>query len=175
MTQWPSKDERERLEVGGFIRAYAQLPSGRRLEVVTKGEMPDYVVRDTATHQEYGVELTSVYMDDRSVPDLHMRDEDGPVQIPDDPPALERYLSRLVEAVAVKIDKARRGYSQDRPLILSIYVNEYISIYLDALELQRFVARHDALFDSMTPFQEVVFWNLSNSGVLCVRPGKANV
>lgn len=175
MTQWPKKDERERLEIKGFIGAYAQLPTARRLEVVTKTEMPDYVVRDIATGQEYGVELTSVYMDDRSVPDLHMREEDRPVHMPDDRPELEWYLNRLAEVVAVKIDKARKRYSQDRPLILSIYVNEYISMYLDVAELQRFVKRHDALLEGITPFQEVVFWNLPNGGVLCARPSRTNV
>lgn len=132
--------------------------------------MPDYVVRDIETGEEYGVELTSVYLDDRSVPDHHILQQHGPVRIPDDGAELERYLDRLVDAVATKINKARKGYRQDRPLILSVFINEYISIWLDCVELDRFVNRHDSFFDGMTPFQEVVFWNLSNGGVLSAKP-----
>lgn len=170
MTEWPKKQERERLEIFGFIAAYAQLPGSRELEVVTKGEMPDYVVKDIRTGQEYGVELTSVYLDDRSVPDSHMRDEDGPAWIPYDEAALEKYRNRLVATIIDKICKARKGYDRARPLILEIYVNEYISIYLRESEIQEIVRRYDGLFEAMTPFSEVVFWNLPNGGVVCARP-----
>jgi hypothetical protein len=170
MTGWPKKAERERLEIAGFIAAYARLPGSRQFEVVTKSEMPDYVVKDVRTGEEYGVELTSVYLDDRSVPDSHMQDEDGPAWIPDDERTLERYRNRRAAAIIDKICKARKGYDRARPLILAIYVNEYISIYLCEPELQEFVRRYDGLFKAMTPFSEVVFWNLPNGGAFRERP-----
>jgi len=132
----PGKTEREKLEVSGFIDAYAEFPEARTLEVVTKGEAPDYVVRDRATGQEFGVELTSVYIDDRSVPDVHMRKQEGFVEIPHDMEELERYEKRLIAAIIDKVCKARKGYDTQRPLILAVYLNEYISIYLGAKELQ---------------------------------------
>jgi hypothetical protein len=77
---WPSKAEAERWEIEAFLAHYSRLPDARMLEVVTKRERPDWVVRDLATRELLGVELTSVYRDDRSVPDLHQRD--GMLRIP---------------------------------------------------------------------------------------------
>ena len=174
MTQWPKKQEREEFEIAGFIAAYSRLPGAVQFEVVRKGEMPDYVVKDLRTGQEYGVELTSVYVDDRSVPDLHMRDEPDPVWMPPDEAELERYRTRLVGAIRDKICKARKGYDRSRPLILAIYVNEYVSIYLPTLEVQELVRRYDDLFEAMAPFDQVVFWNLPD-GVVCAKPSGNNV
>jgi hypothetical protein len=140
------------------------------MDVVQEGDRPDYIVRDVRTGQEYGVELTSVYLDDRSVPDVHMRDETGPVWISDDDAELERYRARLVGAVLDKICKARRGYDCSRPLILGVYVNEYISIFMPASEVQALVKRYEDLFEGMAPFSQVVFWNLPNDGILCAKP-----
>jgi hypothetical protein len=77
-----------------------------------------------------GVERTSVYMDDRSVPDLHMRAHEGLVEIAYDRHELARYSKRLMAAVMDKVCKARCGYDVSRPLILAIYVNlvrQYLS------------------------------------------------
>jgi hypothetical protein len=172
MTGWPRREEREGLEIAGFIAAYFRLPASVQFELVRHGDKPDYIVRDASSGQEYGVELPSVYLDDRSVPDVHMRGEPDPVWIPDDPEVLEAYRSRLAGAVLDKICKARHGYDRSRPLILAVYVNEYISIYMPAEEVQAFVRRYDGLFESMTPFNEVVFWNLPNGGVLSARPSR---
>ncbi len=170
MTRWPNRDEREAFEIDGFIAAYSRLPGSVQLEVVQNRDRPDYIVRDVGTGKEYGVELTSVYLDDRSVPDVHMRDETGPEWIPDDEAELEKYRTRLAGSVLDKICKARQGYDCSRPLILGVYVNEYISIYMQASEVQAFVKRYDGLFEAMAPFGQVVFWNLANDGVLCVKP-----
>ena len=174
MERWPRKEQREALEISGFIAAYSRLPGSVQLEVVQKGEMPDYVVRDARTGQEYGVELTSVYLDDRSVPDVHMRDEQDHVWIPDDETQLEKYRSRLVGAVLDKICKARKDYDHSRPLILGVYVNEYISIYMRASEVQALIKRYDGVFEAMAPFSRVVFWNLPNSKVVCAKPSSGN-
>lgn len=165
--RWPNGEEREAFEIAGFIAAYSGLV---QLEVVRKGDKPDYVVRDVRTGQEYGVELTSVYLDDRSVPDIHMRDEPDPVWIPDDETQLEKYRSRLAGKVLDKICKARQGYDRSRPLILGVYVNEYISIYMPAAEIQAFLKRYDGLFEAMAPFSRIVFWNLPNREVVCALP-----
>jgi hypothetical protein len=170
LTRWPNREEREAFEIAGFISAYSRLPGTVQLEVVRKTDKPDYVVRDVTTGQEYGVELTSVYLDHRSVPDVHMSDERDPVWLPDDDAQLEKYRSRLAGAVLDKICKARQGYDRSRPLILGVYVNEYISIYMPAVEIQAFVNRYDGLFEAMAPFSQVVFWNLPNDGVVCAKP-----
>lgn len=170
--KWPNKLEREQFEINGFIEAYARLPESRQFEVVSKGETPDYVVRDTRTGEEYGVELTSVYLNDRSVPDVHMqwRDEAGMIEIPYDKEELEKYTKRLIDAIVDKVCKARKGYDSARPLILSIYVNEYIATYLRRPKLEEFVRRYEGLFDAMAPFTEIVFWGIDDNEVFSVRP-----
>ncbi len=171
MTRWPNREQREAIEIAGFIEAYSRLPGTVLLEVVRRGDAPDYVVRDPQTGEEYGVELTSSYLDDRSVPDVHMRAENGPVTITYDEAKLEEYRGRLVGAVFDKICSAHKGYDRSRPLMLGVYVNEYISIYMSAAEIQALVGRYNTVFNSMAPFSCVVFWNLANGGVVCAKPG----
>ena len=168
--KWSNKYDREAFEIAGFIDAYAQLPEGQRFEVVSKQEAPDYIVKDQRSGQEYGVELTSAYLSDRSVPDVHMKEESGVVDIPYDKDAIEQYTKRLIASVIEKVCKARKGYDSRRPLILAIYVNEYIAIYLGKEELEAFVRRYEGVFDTVAPFAEVVFWNLGNGGVFRVQP-----
>lgn len=56
---WPNRDDRERWEVEEFIRLDKQL-RGSSLEIVSKGERPDWVLRNQDTGSCVGVELTSV-------------------------------------------------------------------------------------------------------------------
>jgi len=168
--KWPNKSDREAFEIAGFIDAYARLPQGQKFEVVSKSEAPDYIVKDQQTGQEYGIELTSAYLNDRSVPDVHMKKESGVVDIPHDKAVIEQYSKRLIGAFIEKICKARKNYKTRRPLILAVYVNEYIAVYLGKEELEALTRRYEGLFDAVSPFTEVVFWNLSNGGVFRVRP-----
>ena len=127
---WPNKPTRETWEIEQFMDCYRRLPSRRDFEIVSKGDRPDYTVRDKCTGEMFGVELTSVYIDNRSVPDDHKVEHEEDVEITYDRGQLELYLSRLVEAVSTKVTKARSKYDTSNPLILSVYVNEYISIYI---------------------------------------------
>jgi hypothetical protein len=141
--------------------------------MVERCEKPDFIVRNTSTRSEYGVELTSVYINDRSVPDVHMIDNEPAEELSEIPFVkieLLRYQLRLLSAIQVKIRKARCGYDANRPLILAIYVNEYIAIYLGRAELDAFVRRYEPIFDAMAPFIEIVFWGLGNGGVFRVKP-----
>lgn len=168
--EWPKKADREKFEIAGFIEAYSRLPGAPQLAEFSKSEKPDYIVREAISGREFGVELTSVYLDDRSVPDVHMRDEPGVTDIPYDKNLIAKYGDRLIAAIMEKICKARNGYDTTRPLILAIYVNEYIGIYLGKSELDTLVHQYSGLFDAMSPFVEVVFWNLGNGGAFRVRP-----
>lgn len=172
--KWPDKQTREQFEITHFVEAYARLPGSPRLTVLGRSEKPDFTVRETATGQEFSVELTSVYIDDRSVPDVHMADgepADEPVLIPFEKTEFDRYQQRLLSAIQEKIRKARAGYDTTRPLILAIYVNEYIgTCYFGRPELEVFARRHEPILDAMAPFTEIVFWNLGDGGVFRVRP-----
>lgn len=172
---WPNKEQREKLEIRGFIEAYARLPDRRRLQVLAKGEKPDYRVRCEETGAELGVELTSVYLSDRSVPDEHIPSLSGPsrtVELPFDRDKLEKYKLRLMDAVRAKVAKARAGYDCSTPLLLAVYVNEYVGIHLTQNDLEDLAKRFEADFDCMAPFTEVIFWNLPNEGIFQVRPGQ---
>jgi len=168
-SKWPNKNSREKYEINEFISAYKQ-KYGRSLVVESKRENPDYFLRDTASGDILGVELTSVYLDDRSVPDVHKKPVEGTEEIPDDDDAMEKYRKRLIQAIAEKICKARKNYDTTHPLVLSVYVNEYISIYMHKKDWEEFVKRYEEVFDAMAPFSEVIFWSLPNDGVFYVWP-----
>jgi hypothetical protein len=133
-------------------------------------------VKDVATRERFGVELTSVYLTDRSVPDEHIPPRPAHLftsGIPYDEVELGRYKHRLLDAIADKVKKAKVGYDLSYPLILSIYANEYRKIFLDELlEWEQLVRDNESLFDNCYPFSEIVFWNLPNEMVFGVRPGK---
>jgi hypothetical protein len=167
---WPKKTEREGFEISKFISAYARLPKGRSFVVHSKQETPDYFLKDSTTGEIFGVELTSVYVDDRSVPDEHMEPINGLVEIPYDPSAIELYNSRLIATVESKIQKARKHFDTSYPLILAIYINEYISIYLEKSDLEKLVRTNESLFDAIEPFTEVVLWNLANEDAMSITP-----
>jgi len=166
---WPDKDSREILEINGFIEAYNRLPHGRQFVIESKGDKPDYILRDDLGIK-VGVELTSVYLNDRSVPDEHIPAKEAMVSICDDKNLLEIYLKRIVEAIEGKIKKARKGYTQNISIILSVYINEYISIYITRDELNRLVRENLGVFDAMSPLSEIVLWNLPNNDVFSIRP-----
>jgi hypothetical protein len=159
------------MKFNAFLRAYEKLPPhGRALEIVSKSDRPGYVVIDRSTEDKFGVELTSAHVDDRSVPDKHMLLHRGAVDIPFDQSELDQYKKRLVDVVETKVQQARRGYDTSRSLILSVYVNEYIAIYITRSDLEGIIRMNESLFDEMMPFVEVVFWNLRNDDVFSIRP-----
>ncbi len=165
---WPRGDAAEHWEIESFIDCYGRFPEHRSFEIVKKRERPDWLLRDVNSGEYVTVELTSVYDGDRSVPDVHMHE--GDLQIPALPATIAAYGDRIAQKVATKVDKARRGYDTKFPLFLSIYVNEYISIHLVEKEWEQIIRTHEAVFDHMTPFAEVILWPLPNKTALRVRP-----
>ena len=162
-SNWPDKKSREDFEISAFIKAYKRLPHGKNFSIESRREGPDFILTDKISGIKVGVELTSVYMNDRSVPDKHISN------IPEDKEELEAYKKRIVAAIKNKIKKARKNYVKDIPLILSIYINEYISIYLTSSDLEVFVEDNHDIFNDITPFSEIVLWNLMDSGVFSIR------
>lgn len=166
--KWLSKNEREDFEIQGFIDAYSKLPHGRTFTIECVRDKPDRIVKDTKSNERFGVELTSVYLDDRSVPDKHMKRNSD--TIPFNSGEIEAYEKRIIAAVKDKVHKAKKGYDTSFPIILSVYVNEYISIHMGEKYWRSFAKRNDLQFDSIAPFAEVVFWPLPNNIVVSVRP-----
>jgi len=156
--KWPTKKEREDLEIQDFIKEYKRLPHGRSFVVEEAGESPDRIVRDINTNEKFGIELTSVYSNDRSVPDTHMQEEGSFVPFKNS--EIEQYEKRILGSVIDKVCKARHHYKKEFPLILSVYVNEYISLRMGLEYWKTFASRYNNLFDCVTPFEEIVFWPL---------------
>ena len=167
-SQWPKKPEREQFEISQFISAYSGLPNGRSFVVDSKRETPDYFLKDSNTDEIYGIELTSVYLDDRSVPDEHMKPIDGWEEIPEDPTVIEKHNLRLIETIKTKVQKARKHYDTTHPLILAVYINEYISIYMEESDWENLVRANESIFDDIEPFSEIVLWNLANESAMSI-------
>jgi hypothetical protein len=166
--KWPSKSQRESFEIEGFIKAYARLPQPIRFSVVSDGPPPgssgpDFIVVESDQQKRYGVELASVYLSDRSVPAVHMRD-DANVNRRDRRDAIAAYERRIVDALATKVQKAKK-YDCSHPLILGIHLNEYISIYQREDDITNLVSKHQYVFDAMAPFCEIMFWNIERAPV----------
>ena len=173
--KWPTKKEREDLEIQGFIKEYKRLSHGRSFVVEEEGENPDRIVRDINTNEKFGIELTSVYLNDRSVPDIHMQEEGS--FIPFNQSEIEQYEKRILASIVDKVCKARHHYNKEFPLILSVYVNEYISLHMELEYWKSFASQYNLLFDCFTPFDEIVFWPLPSPDrnqplVISVRIGK---
>lgn len=156
--KWPNKNKREQQESEGFIEAYRRLSHGRNFIVEKEDENPDRIVIDVETNEKFGVELTSVYLDDRSVPDQHIKT--GTIDIPFDQEKIDKYEKRIIERIVDKVCKARKHYKKEFPLILSVYVNEYISMHMGIDYWKKFASKYNLLFDCFKPFQEIVFWPL---------------
>lgn len=168
--KWPSKDTRELFEIDRFIIYYRKLAHGRDFGVVEKRERPDYILIDTVSKEHFGIELTSAYINNRSVPDIHMKPVHEIAEIPYDLKETDQYKQQLIKIISEKIQKAKAGYDTSSPLILSIYVNEYISIHLEEEGWEALVKENERLFDQMSPFCEVVFWPLPNESIFSVKP-----
>ena len=163
---WPSRFAQQEYEIQMFIAHYHLLPHGRKFAVVAKRDRPDYVVCDVNSGQEFGIELASAHPGDLSVP----KSDGHPVsfEIPDFSDAILKYEEQLAAAVRERVERARGVYDTECPLILSIYTNGYATLSTE--DWKAFVQRHEAIFNDLSPFAEVVFWPLPSGKVLSVRP-----
>ena len=164
--EWKKRDEREKYEVEKFIECY-EMATARKLEISQKGEPPepDFIVRDTLSGALMGVELTSVYSGNRSVPDVHMKLENLKM-ISFDPHEVEFYLQQIIKKAKDKAAIYARNHTGNMPLALSIYVNEYIAIHADAEEWEEVGKR---IQEVLGPFQIAILWSLPNDGMVVVK------
>lgn len=139
-----------------WIESDSSLSDGD-LVCVGRGERPDRIVRNQKTGHEFGVELTSVYLDDRSVIDHHrmLRSQMKPYFLYD-PARIQDYLRCIVKRIKEKVAKAQ-GYNSQRDLILAVYLNERLLPTPDfKMSLQEFMRRQRA-FQRTSPFVRIVF------------------
>ena len=161
---WPGKEKRAKYEIDQFLRFYKQLTSKQFAIMNPNGKMDfDFIIQDVSTQQEIGVELTSVYIDDRSVPDVHMSNTEM-TEITYDSGQIQKYLIRIEEQIRRKIKQYAKRKTQ-MPLVLSVYANEYVSIYVDDDQWINLGQRIQGL---MVPFETVIVWPLPNQKALVV-------
>lgn len=165
---WPNKKEREDYEICEFIRHYNTILLGHRVELVEMCDNPDAFVKDVLSKEIFGVELTSVYLDNKSVPGLHMNNEQ--TEIKDEIEKIDLYKKRIIKSVLAKKEKASQ-YNKRYSLILSIYVNEYVSIFMDKTVWYSFVNKNQNVFENISPFIDIVFWPLGNDSVFSMKYG----
>ena len=159
MKKWPNTQQSQECEIKEFIRLYKIFAHGRDFVIEeSQREKPDYIVKDVATGEKFGVELTSTYLNDRSVPDVHKKE--GFKGIPYCPNEINLYKNRIIKKIKEKIEKARKEYDVICPLILSIYANEYITIHMEDNDWNTFAKENKQVLDLMQPFIEIVIWSL---------------
>jgi hypothetical protein len=167
MKPWPSRDERQQIELVTLIKGYRTLGWGGEIELVKWRERPDCEVRDVKTGQVFGLELTSVFLDDKRVESFR---RDG-IKIPYPTSGLlDIYQARLIQKVREKVEKARSGYEIYSRMMLSIYVADVIAIHLKFIEdWHNFHEYYRSDFENIQPFSEVVFCNLANGEIFATK------
>jgi len=154
---WPTKEESEAWQIKQFVKMYGIVFPFKKFVVETKHEKPDFKIRDTTTGNYYGVELTSVYIDDQSVPIDHIPTLLGKKIFEYKDSKL--YRSRILASVKNKIQKAEKGYDTENPIILSVYLNEYIKLtknFIESLVSESFI------LNNIEPFKAIILWPLPN-------------
>lgn len=175
-SNWPNKEARESYEISQFIEHYKKFPHGRHFEMIRRGDCvksgPDCLVKDSTTQELFGVELTSVYNDDKSVPTAHIKQLTEPEPIRYNQEQINKYLQRVKNTIATKIQAAKSNYDTSYPLILSVYINEYETIWITEKIWRSFIKQNDVFFDQIRPFSEIVLWPLPQptESALSIKP-----
>lgn len=153
------KELREGLEIGMFLDAYNK-KCGSDFKVFQRREKPDYLIKDSKDNI-LGVELTSVYINDKVVGEEHKKD--GTREIPFDlnthQDIRNRYFNRIIVKVEEKANKIKEGkYDTTHQIILSVYLNDYYVIHIDSAEWKSFIDLNNKVFSKRNEFKEVFFY-----------------
>ena len=158
--KWPNTAKAEAMEIEMTLKYLARFEGFSNLKIVQKRERPDYEIFNGYDSGLIGVELSSVYISDRSVPDEHMKR--GWHMFEPDPERIEEYLRRIEQAIKSKMAKAQTGYDLYQTMILSLYINEFDSIFIEEEEWKSWEASNRSLIDDLTPFTHVLLHSLAD-------------
>jgi len=153
------KKLREGLEIAMFLDAYNK-KHAFDFKVFQRREKPDYLIKDSKENI-LGVELTSVYINDKVVGEEHKKD--GFREIPFDSNThqdiRDRYFNRIIAKVEEKANKIKEGkYDTTYQIILSVYLNDYYVIHIDVAEWKQFIDLNNKVFSKRNEFEEVFFY-----------------
>jgi hypothetical protein len=159
MTQHPfgTTEQREAKEIVLFIREYNLIEPGAPWTASTHRDRPDFIITSESNFEERAVELTSVYLDDKSVARDHVRRLRGPIPIPYDARKVERYKARIIRAVEKKCRSFADGFG-GRTAVLSVYLNEYIAIHMGQEDLFELLLIHLPRVAGRVPFNQILLW-----------------
>jgi len=148
---------REGLEIDMFLNEYNK-KYNTDFTILEKREKPDYFVKDS-NGKVLGVELSSVYMDDRVVFE-HKKEE--LIEISYNPEnhqeVRNRYFTRIIEKIEAKANKIKNDkYDSTYPIILSLYLNDYYCIHIKDSEWKYFFEVNDEHLSEISGFKEIFF------------------
>jgi hypothetical protein len=155
-----NKDIRQDLEVEMFLKHYNEHYKSRYI-VFQKRDKPDYFIKDSLGNI-LGIELSSVYKDDKVVGTEHKpnHDENGLLEIPWDSNTHQEvrnhYFKRMFDKINNKRTKVKLGkYDTTYPIVLSLYLNDYYLIHIDESEWRTFVDINNDYFCKIKEFKEI--------------------
>ncbi len=151
------KQMREHCEIQLFLDEYNTITIGAPWTAHEHRDRPDWVIFSHALNQYRLVELTSVYLHDNSVEKEHRVRHERPIPIPYDQIKLETYKNRIVRSVARKC-ATFAGKFEGQIAILSLYLNEYIAIYLSREELIELATLRFPQIADSGPFNQIILW-----------------
>jgi hypothetical protein len=153
------KDVREQFEIIEVIK-YINKYKNSDFQILEKTEKPDYSLKNSNQENLY-IELTSVYLNHHSVID-HKKKNREAKSIPYSEKNIQIYLDRIIEAVVAKEKKASEEYDKKAvPLILSIYLNEYIKIHIEEKKWLNWILNNKPVFNKTSPFCNILLWPFS--------------
>jgi len=175
MIKWPNKTRRQELELMRFVELYRKLPHGQKLElIVADRERPDCIVKAKPGNQEFGVELTSVYMSNTSVPNHHLKNASECATFKLDESLIPVYQKRMAEKVQEKKELGK-SYDLSRPLLLSVFANDHMSLEMGKSDWLVLPKIFPDVFLDIAPFKEIVFWSMADGHVLSVQSGGISI
>jgi hypothetical protein len=156
----PCQKAREAEQVAMFMNLAASWPRPRKFIEVGRADSesdgPDYVIEDIETGRRFGLELTQVFLNDRSVPERHRT-----LHTYFNPPSREdgqadAYAGAVKTAILKKGEKAKR-YDRSNPLWLFASLEEPEARFLGQTHVRELFALKE-LDAALENFSQIFLW-----------------
>lgn len=175
-TIFSNKDIRQDLEIEMFLRYYNEQHKSD-YTILQKRERPDYFIKDSKGNI-LGVELSSVYKDDKVVGSEHKPEHvgNGLSDIAYDSNTHQdirnHYFKRIFGKINDKRTKVKSGkYDTTYPIILSLYLNDYYIIHIDNSEWELFKNINNAYFSQIKEFKKIFLIGIRTDNYLVLTCG----
>ena len=166
----PNKIEREKFEIDNFICSYSEVKN-KDYEIVKKlddqkaDSLPDYIVKDIDLDKQFYVELTTVYLDNKSFINRHWKDDKEIQEIDFNKDNICKYKKRVLDAIISKNKKAKKYPKEFDKLVLSIQLNEIEGIFINKNDWETFLKENETTLCKCINLNEVLLWNSGGKSV----------